>query len=74
MRRCLATFNKHFPSIKILCCPPTGEIKDLMDRSENEYCQVVLSEVIKLREYAFKGDIINQDIPEGIIKIVNANI
>ncbi len=68
MRRCLATFNKYFPDINILCCPPSGSIEELMDRPINEYYQRVLDEIKRLIKYADKGDIVRQDIPDEIIK------
>ena len=73
-RRCLATFNKYFPEIEILCCPPTGDIKDLMDRPKKEYFQVVLDEFRKLETYANRGDITNQNIPRNIKEIIKINI
>ncbi|MFA6301112.1 MAG: YdcF family protein [Candidatus Paceibacterota bacterium] len=64
MRRCLATFEKYFPEIKVLCCPPIGEFNELMDRPLAEYNQRLLGELKRLKDYGDKGDIKTQNIPD----------
>lgn len=69
MRRCFATFKKHFPSIELLCCPPKGSVVELLDRSKKEYAERLLAELDRLEEYANKGDLIYQEVPEEILNV-----
>lgn len=70
MRRCLATFQKHSSGLEILCCPPQGTFEELIDRPRDEYYKRLTEELLRLKRYGEKGDILTQDIPPEILEIV----
>lgn len=67
MRRCLATFQKHSSGLEILCCPPQGTFEELIDRPQDEYYKRLVEEVMRLKKYGEKGDIVVQHIPDNIL-------
>jgi hypothetical protein len=66
MRRVLATFNKQYPQLSVLCCPPELMYENLDDQEKEYYFDRMLGEVNRLSEYAQKGDIVSQKIPSNI--------
>lgn len=65
-RRCLATFEKHFSSVRVCSCPPSGSILTFMDRPRAEFAERLVAELIRLRDYAVQGFITSQHIPPEV--------
>jgi len=66
MRRCRATFQKHYPRITTICCPPEGSIFDFIDRPKKEFAKRLLDEIERIKVYSEKGDIIPQILPDTV--------
>lgn len=66
MRRCLATFQKQFPEVSLICSPPITSFLESIDRPRDEFAKRLLAEVDRLRVYADKGDIREQIIPREV--------
>ncbi len=70
MRRCVATFQKQYPKIELICCPPEGSLLDLIDRPKREFAYRSIAKIERLINYAEKGDISKQDIPNGVFRCI----
>lgn len=66
MRRCFATFQKQYPSINLICCPPKGTILEFCDRPRKEFAERLLAELGRIETYSQKGDITPQSLSEEI--------
>ena len=66
MRRCKATFEKHYPNIRIFCSPPPGDALSFLDRSRESFAKRLPAEIERLSEYSAKGDIAQVEIPKDI--------
>jgi hypothetical protein len=66
MRRSLATFQKQFPEVVLLSCPPQGPIIKFIDRARSVFAGRLLNELARLKTYAEKGDITEQPLPESV--------
>lgn len=67
MRRCVATFNRHFPKVKVFSCPPKGSILSFCLRSRKAFAERLIGEVQRLEEYSLKGDILLESIPREVL-------
>lgn len=65
-RRCLATFERQFPSVEVICSPPKMSVLEAVDRPRKEFAERLLGELDRLRTYADKGDISRQELPTSI--------
>jgi len=66
MRRCIATFAKHFPYVEVRSCPPRGSMIQFIDRPRAEFAERLIAELQRLRDYAQKGFIVPQKIPADV--------
>ena len=57
MRRAIATFEKQYPQIQLLACPPVGNIISFCDRSRVDFASRIIAELKRLELYGNKGDI-----------------
>jgi DUF218 domain len=73
MRRCRATFQKQFPGVETLCCPPMGSLIDAIDRPRPEFASRLIAELKRLEDYSKKGDIVRQPLPE-IVQEASAEV
>jgi hypothetical protein len=65
-RRCMATFNRHYPSVEGIGCPPMGHIMEFCFRSRKQFAERLLAEVARLKDYSAKGDIKLSPIPNNV--------
>jgi hypothetical protein len=70
MRRCVATFNRQYPEVKVLCSPPAGSLLEFIDRPKPECLGRLIAEVERLETYATKGDIVRQNIPDSVREVI----
>ena len=66
MRRCVATFAKHFRDVRIEACPPAGGMRQALERGARVLTARLVGEVERLERYSKKGDIRRQEIPETV--------
>lgn len=66
MRRCVATFNKQFPEVRLIPCPPRGSLIQFVDRPRREFAARMLAELQRLKDYGGKGFILEQQIPQEV--------
>lgn len=83
LKRCVATFKKQFPNVKLCCSYPkmtfteylsyemTENDKSKNNKTKNEVIKRIIGEIDRFKIYAEKGDIIKQTIPEKIIIATN---
>lgn len=65
-RRCLATFQLHYPKVTLFCCPPKGPILKFCDRPRHDFAGRLLAEIDRLELYYKKGYITKQIIPHSV--------
>lgn len=69
-RRCVATFNKQFPKLKIISCPPKLSLAEqLGERGLHFFAKRWAGEIKRFIEYYEKGDIVRVEIPNEILAI-----
>ena len=66
MRRCLATFARHHPDVRVSACPPTTHLRQAVDRSPDAFATRLVAELDRLDRYADRGDIAPQEIPASV--------
>ncbi len=66
MRRCLATFARHYPRVEVRGCPPRGALTVQRDRPWPAFASRLLGELRRLDDYAAVGDVATQEIPERV--------
>lgn len=66
MRRSLATFQKQFPEVELLSCPPRGSVIKFIDRARPVFAGRLLHELARLKTYSDKGDIAEQPLPPSV--------
>lgn len=62
MRRCIATFRKHYPGVQAIPCPPLGRMHLFVDRPRTNFALRLLAELERLDEYGKKGDLDPQQL------------
>jgi len=70
MRRCIATFTKQYPNIKVISCPPLGKMNDFRDRSREDFAQRLVAEIERIKRYALQGDLSEQPIPPLVAETI----
>lgn len=66
MRRCIATFERQYPHIRTIPCPPPGSYKEFVDRPYPEFIDRLVAEVDRLDAYAKSGFIAPVDVPVAV--------
>ena len=66
MRRCLATFARQRPGVRVRGCPPAGALLDHLDRSRADFAARLVAEVRRLDAYGAAGDIAPCTIPAAV--------
>lgn len=67
LRRCVATFAKQFPDLKILSCPPPGQPSHFAQQySRRRVAERLVEEVDRLRRYPSLGYIATVLIPDHV--------
>ncbi len=68
LRRCVATFQKQFPVIEVLGCPPDG-LPSYFARqySRRRVAERLVEEIDRLQSYPVHGYIVVTNIPSGIL-------
>lgn len=66
MRRCIATFERQYPDIRTIPCPPAGFYGEFVDRPYPEFIDRLVAEVDRLDAYAVSGFIAPVDIPVAV--------
>ena len=70
MRRCVATFAKQFPAVRVVPCPPRGRITDFVDRPRPDFAERMLAELQRLQDYSGKF-IVEQHVPDDVSAAAN---
>ncbi|MEE2636538.1 MAG: YdcF family protein [Acidobacteriota bacterium] len=66
IRRCLATFAKHYPEVAVRGCPPRGTLVEHRDRARAAFASRLVAELRRLDDYGVAGDIVVQRIPKQV--------
>lgn len=66
MRRCVATFARQFPGVRVCPSPPEGPLRSAIDRPVPEFAARLAAEVGRLERYAAQGDVQAQAIPVSV--------
>jgi uncharacterized SAM-binding protein YcdF (DUF218 family) len=66
MRRCLATFERQYPTVHVIPCPPVGAYEDFVDRPYEDFVDRLVAEVDRLDAYADAGFITPVEIPTSV--------
>ena len=66
MRRCLATFARQHPPVKVRGCPPAGSLLEHLDRSRTDFAARLVAELRRLDVYGAAGDIAPCAIPTAV--------
>jgi len=71
MQRCVATFHKFYPNIKVTPCPAPGSIIDYVDRPRPEFALRLVAELDRLENYPALGFTAPIFIPATIREAAN---
>ena len=63
LRRCVATFARQHPEVRVHPCRPEASLAAAFDRSVPAFAARLVAELERLERYAAQGDIQPQDIP-----------
>lgn len=66
MRRCVATFARQHPEVRVRPCRPEASLAAAFDRSLPAFAARLVAELERLERYAAKGDIEPQAVPGGV--------
>jgi uncharacterized SAM-binding protein YcdF (DUF218 family) len=71
MRRCKATFIKHFPEIVTIACPAHGTLRDYAGMTSKDSSLRLAQEIERLEQYAEMGYLMKQSIPGDVKQAAN---
>ena len=63
MRRCMATFARQAPDVRVRCCPPQTDLARSIDREPAAFADRLVAELDRLVRYAAAGDVAPQAMP-----------
>ena len=66
LRRCVATFARQHPEVRVHPCRPEASLETAFDRSPPEFAARLVAELERLERYAAQGDIEPQAIPPDV--------
>ncbi len=66
LRRCVATFARQHPEVRVHPCRPEASLETAFDRSPPEFAARLVAELERLERYAAQGDIEPQEVPPGV--------
>ena len=66
MRRCVATFARQAPNVRVCCCPHTDDIAASIDRKHFSFAIRLVEELDRIDLYAQNGDIERQQISKQL--------
>ena len=66
LRRCVATFARQHPEVRVHPCRPEASLEAAFDRSPPEFAARLVAELERLERYAAQGDIQPQEIPSEV--------
>ena len=66
LRRCVATFARQHPQVRVQPCRPEASLEAAFDRSRPAFAARLVAELERLERYAAQGDIEPQEIPPAV--------
>ena len=66
LRRCVATFSRQHPEVRVRPCRPEASLEAAFDRSLPAFATRLVAELERLERYAAQGDIEPQEVPEEV--------
>ena len=66
LRRCVATFARQHPEVRVLPCRPEASLDAAFDRSVPAFAARLVAELERLERYAAQGDIEPQAVPPAV--------
>ena len=66
LRRCVATFARQHPQVRVRPCRPEASLEAAFDRSRPAFAARLVAELDRLERYAAQGDIEPQEIPPHV--------
>ena len=73
MRRCVATFARQAPDVRVSCCPYTEDMAASIDRTPSSFARRLVEELDRIDRYATNGDIERQQMSKQL-RIAAKNI
>ena len=73
MRRCVATFARQAPDVRVSCCPYTEDMAASIDRTPSSFARRLVEELNRIDRYATNGDIERQQMSKQL-RIAAKNI
>jgi uncharacterized SAM-binding protein YcdF (DUF218 family) len=67
LRRCVATFARQHPEVRVQPCRPEASLEAAFDRSPPAFAARLVAELERLERYAAQGDIEPQSVPDEVV-------
>ena len=66
MRRVVATFNKQFPDMRVIPCPPYEDLESYLEFAGDRAVGRICAELRRVKSYPAQGYMVEQIIPAGV--------